>query len=399
MNKLKTLKGFRDFLPVEARKRQYVIDILRRTFESYGFEPLETPSLEYEEVLSGKYGEEGQKLMYRFKDQGGRDVAMRYDQTVPLARVVAQYANDLPLPFRRYQIQNVWRAENTQKGRYREFLQADIDIVGTENLYADAEAIKVILDVLKELGVKNYKVMLNDRAIFQNIPKGAIVAIDKLQKIGEEGVIKELISKGAAKNENEAKKLVESLEDVEATHVVKTISMLLNLIGVGEGKVLFSPTLARGLDYYTGSIFEIQIEGYSGGSVAGGGRYDNLIGMFGDKQIPAVGGSFGFDRLVDALEELDLFPSSLLTSKVLVTIPSKEEASEAIETANKLRGQGINTEVYPDVNVGIDKQLKYADKKKIPFVALFEGEKLFLKDMSSGEKSNVSFEELIKKIS
>src|SRR3989304_5048100 len=188
----KTLKGFRDFLPKDARKRQYVIDTLRKVFESYGFEPLETPALEYEEILSGKYGEEGERLMYKFQDLGGRNVAMRYDQTVPLARVVAQYQNDLPLPFKRYQIQNVWRAENTQKGRYREFLQVDADTVGSSSLSADAEIIAIAIKSFEKLGFKNFKVLINDRKIFANLDNKAIIIIDKLTKIGLDGVREEL---------------------------------------------------------------------------------------------------------------------------------------------------------------------------------------------------------------
>jgi histidyl-tRNA synthetase len=397
-----TLKGFRDFLPKEARKRNYVINILRQTFESYGFEPLETPALEYEEVLAGKYGGEGQNLMYRFKDAGDRAVAMRYDQTVPLARVVAQYANDIPLPFKRYQVQPVWRAENTQKGRYREFLQCDIDTVGTASLFADSEIIATIAKGLVNLGVQNFKVLINDRSVFSNLDVASetgkvIRAIDKLKKVGRDEVIVEIASFGLTKEK--AEEILKKVEDTGATYAVKTISMFLREMGVGVNKVVFSPTLARGLDYYTGSIFEVEIEGYDGGSVAGGGRYDNLIGMFADKQISAVGGSFGFDRLVEALDELGLFPANLQTSKVLVTVPSMKAAGKSLETANKLRSGGVNVEIYPDVMVALDKQLKYADKKQIPFVILFEGEKMLLKDMQTGEKKELPLDQIINTLS
>ena len=197
---IQTLKGFRDFLPKEARKRQYVLGILKNVFESYGFEPLETPALEYEEILAGKYGDEGEKLMYKFQDLGGRKVAMRYDQTVPLARVVAQYQNDLPLPFKRYQIQNVWRAENTQKGRYREFLQVDIDTVGSSSLLSDAEIIAIAVKSLNALGFSKYKILINDRKVFDNLDKKAIVILDKLDKIGPDETKKQLTDAGFSEN-------------------------------------------------------------------------------------------------------------------------------------------------------------------------------------------------------
>lgn len=387
---LQTLKGFRDFLPQEARKRQYVIDVLKKTFESFGFEPLETPALEYEEVLAGKYGEESQKLMYRFKDAGDRDVAMRYDQTVPLARVVAQYANSLPLPFKRYQIQPVWRAENPQKGRFREFLQADIDIVGSSSPLSDAEIIQVVLKGYESLGFKNITVLINDRSVFEGIDPKAISVIDKLKKIGEGEVKKELVSKGFDPS------LLDQIQNAKQTESIKNCSNILEKIGIANIK--FEPTLARGLDYYTGLIFEIEAEGYSGGSVGGGGRYDNLIGVFAGKSIPAVGFSFGFDRTLEAMDELGLFPTDLTTLKVLVTVPSVETIGKSLETANKLRSSDINVEVYPDANVGTDKQLKYADKKGIPFVVLFEDGQTVLKDMKSGEKSESSAEEIRKKL-
>lgn len=398
---LQTLKGFRDFLPKEARKRNFVVQKLRQTFESFGFEPLETPALEYEEVLAGKYGEEGQKLMYRFTDQGDRQVAMRYDQTVPLARVVAQYANELPLPFKRYQVQTVWRSENTQKGRFREFLQCDIDTVGTASLFADAEIIVTIAKGLENLGIINFKVLINDRSVFDNLgisdseKKYIIRAVDKIKKIGREGVVQEIFSIGIEKDL--AEELVSKIEDMEAPESIKTIFEYLRELGIEEDKVRFSPTLARGLDYYTGTIFEVEIDGYLGGSVAGGGRYDNLIGNFSNSQIPAVGAAFGFDRLLEAMEELNLFPAELSTSKVLVTNTSDSQ-TESLKTALELRDKGINVDLYPDPQVPIDKQLKYADKKGIPFVVLFEGNKIILKDMTMGERIATVFQEILKKL-
>ncbi len=384
MNNVQTLKGFRDFLPKEMRKRQYVINTLKQVFESYGFEPLETPALEYAEILLGKYGEEGDKLMYKFKDNGDRDVALRYDQTVPLARVVAQYQNELPMPFKRYQIQPVWRAENTQKGRYREFLQCDADIVGANSPLSDAEIINLAEKALEKLGFSNYKIVINDRVNFANVPPLAIATIDKLQKIGKEGVLKELGDKGIP-----ASTLDEVLNKKPTENLEKIIRLLNN------PRVVFDPTLARGLDYYTGLIFEIEIEGYSAGSVCGGGRYDNLIGMFAGKDIPAVGFAFGFDRLVEAMDELNLFPTDLATTRVLVTVFSDDLRNKSIEVANKLRENDINTELYLD-DAKMEKQLKYADQKGIPFVVIIgpdeaKNNTVTLKNMKTREQQTDSF--------
>ncbi len=355
----RTLKGFRDFLPKDARKRQYVVDTLKSVFESYGFEPLETPALEYEDILLGKYGEEGDKLMYRFEDNGQRRVALRYDQTVPLARVVAQYQNELPLPFKRYQISNVWRAENTQKGRFREFLQCDIDIVGSTSASSDAETIQIAISSLQKLGFKNFKILVNDRSMFGEISKDAVIAIDKLKKIGEEKVKEELSQKGIDP------KVLDEIKQNEPNDILARIIDLVN-----DERVVFEPTLARGLDYYTGLIIEVEIDGYSAGSAGGGGRYDNLIGMFANRTIPAVGFAFGFDRLLEAMDELNLFPAELDgKTKVLVTIPSKELEKVSIEAAKTLRNKGINTEIWLD-ETKMDRQFKYAEKKEIPYVVV-----------------------------
>jgi histidyl-tRNA synthetase len=351
-----TLKGFRDFLPIQAKKRQYVIETLKKVFESYGFEPLETPALEYEEILMGKYGEEGDKLMYRFEDNGKRKVALRYDQTVPLARVVAQYQNELPMPFKRYQIQNVWRADNTQKGRFREFLQCDADIVGTTSSLSDVEIIMVAAKSLEKLGFKNFKIRVGDRKLFEGVSAEAIIIIDKLKKIGEEKVMAELKKKGL--DEKILSKIKASKPSSEVENILRKTD-----------KAYFDPTLARGLNYYTGLIFEIEIEGYSAGSVCGGGRYGNLIGMFAGRQIPAVGFAFGFDRLMEAMEELKLFPTDLNTTKVLVTVFNEELKNKSLEVAKMLREKNINTEIYLD-DVKMEKQLKYADKKQIPYAVI-----------------------------
>lgn len=399
----KTLKGFRDFLPAEARKRQYVIDTLRKVFESYGFEPLETPAIEYEEILSGKYGEEGDRLMYKFEDNGKRKVALRYDQTVPLARVVAQYQNNLPLPFKRYQIQNVWRAENTQKGRFREFMQCDIDTVGTSSLLADAEIIEIAATSLKELGFLKFKILINDRRVFEGIPIEAtklpaiIRAIDKIKKIGREKVLEEIIAAGI---ENQiAERVISSLENQKPTGDINSLFEYLTKLGVPEENFEFAPFLARGLDYYTGIIFEIEIEGYDTGSVCGGGRYDNLIGMFGSNQIPAVGCSFGFDRVIEAMDALNLFPDELFTIKALVTAFSPELLGKSIEVCDVLSKANIGQELYVDENAKMDRQLKYANQKGIPYVVIIgpkEAEKnsATVKNMKTGEQKTVKLEQL-----
>lgn len=411
MIKTQTLKGFRDFLPEEARKRQYVINLLKGVFESFGFEPLETPALEYEEVLLGKYGDEGDKLMYRFLDNGGRKVALRYDQTVPLARVVAQYGNQLLTPFKRYQIQPVWRAENTQKGRFREFLQCDIDTVGSNSAMADAEIIACSISSLKELGFSNFKVIINDRNIFpQLITRTAITdkefpevirVLDKLKKIGREGVIDELAKIGFGLER--AIYILQTIESYSPTLTLQTIFQILEELGISQEQYEFSPTLARGLDYYTGMIFEVELEEYKAGSVAGGGRYDNLIGLFTDKNIPAVGVAFGFDRIIEAMEQAGLFPNNLTTVKVLVTVFSMELKSESIKLCSRLRSNNINSELWLDTETKLDKQLKYADQKGIPYAIIIgpeelEKNKFTLKNLKKKTQSTLLLDELLRKL-
>lgn len=365
----RTLKGFRDFLPSEARKRKFVIDTLQEVFELYGFEPLETPTLEYEEILSGKYGQEGDKLMYRFIDQGDRRVAMRYDQTVPLARVIAEYGSpgspqSLPMPFKRYQIQNVWRAENTQKGRYREFLQADIDTIGTDSDLADAEILAVVEKVYKKLGFNEVKILINDRTIFEGLSNEAIIIIDKLSKIGEDKVIEELEKIGVSKDH------FEKIKKAEPTTRLQNIIEKAMSLGVPESALEFEPTLARGLDYYTSLIFEVVSSDYKAGSLCGGGRYDQLIGMFSKSDFSAVGCAFGFDRTVEAMNELNLFPSNLSTTDILVTVFSPDLLDSSIKVINLLRKNDLNSEIFLDSTTKIDKQIKYADKKNIPYVII-----------------------------
>ncbi|KKR94334.1 MAG: Histidyl-tRNA synthetase [Candidatus Roizmanbacteria bacterium GW2011_GWA1_41_13] len=399
MNKLnlQPLKGFRDFLPAESKKRQYVINTVRQVFELFGFEPLETPTLEYEEILIGKYGQEGDLLMYRFEDNGKRRVAMRYDQTVPLSRVVAKYQNELPLPFKRYQIQPVWRAENTQKGRFREFLQCDADIVGTESPTADAEVVVCAITALKKLGFQKFRILINDRKTFSDIDSKAIPIIDKLAKIGEETVKKLLREQGQDEG------ILEKVRQKQMSDDLKRMVELINKLGVDSSQVVYSPTLARGLDYYTGLIFEIEIEDYTAGSVCGGGRYDNLIGMFAGKQIPAVGFAFGFDRVIEAMEDLQLFPKELSGSsaKILITVFNTELFDNMLSLSSQLRNQEIPTELYPDPTVKLDKQLKYADKKGIPFAVIVgpdevKNNQLVIKNLKENKQEKVDQNEFIK---
>ena len=375
---LQTLKGFRDFLPGQALAREEVFKKIRAVFQKYGFLPLETPVLEYKEILSGKYGEESEKLMYQFKDRGERDVAMRYDLTVPLARVVAQYQNDLAMPFKRYQIAPVWRADNTQKGRYREFYQCDVDVIGSSSIIADAEVIAALAAALTELDLTEFIIRLNNRklldAILKNmgLAKGKIVeairAIDKLDKIGEEKVREDLALLGLGTEKR--KELFEILnlglegaDDIEkklmdyegAGELAQLVEILLDW-GVKNFRIDLG--LARGLDYYTGTIFEIILpDAPQYGSIAGGGRYDNL-----------VGGSIGVDRLLSALEELELIKYDLV-SDVLVCNLEEDLEEEYLRVVKDLRDANIKVDFYytPDK---LDKQLKYANKKNINFVVI-----------------------------
>lgn len=400
MDKVQTLKGFRDFLPDEVRKRSYVTSILRDVFETYGFEPLETPSLEYAHILTGKYGDEADKLLYTFLDRGGRKIGMRYDQTVPLARVVAQYQHALPLPFKRFQIQPVWRAENTQKGRFREFIQCDIDTVGSASPIADAEILATAIKVYEKLGFPLTEIIIsiNNRKNFSGIPTDAIIIIDKLDKIGEEGVIQELKAKGHPISY--LKELQEKPMDHETELIMR--DYLPSLIGKDASHVVYKPTLARGLDYYTGSIFEVTIEGYTAGSVGGGGRYDNLIGTFAEREIPAVGFAFGFDRVMEAMQEKGLFPYELSGTRVLIAHMSDKEnvMYRALEVSYMLREEGIATDVWPDQDTKTEKQLKYADLKRIPYVIILGPDEVAnnvvnLRDMHTRSQETLSLEAAI----
>lgn len=393
------LKGFRDFLPIEAMRRQYVVNIIRRTFELYGFEPLETPAIEYLEVFTGNIGED-EKLFYKFEDTGGRKVALRYDQTVPTCRLIAQYPDKITMPFKRYQIQTVWRAEKPQKGRYREFLQCDADIFGVNDRASDGELIALTIDVFKNLGFKKPIAIINDRALYKDISYKAIVAIDKLEKIGKEGVIAELVRKDYS--ENEAKKLLEQVSNSKPNDDLNTIFKFLDNYEMKEN-YQFKPTLARSFSYSTGTIWEIVAEGFESGSLAGCERFDSLVSRFSNQNIPAVGFAIGFDRTVLAMEELGLFPDIKTTSKVLVTVFEKNLLDKSQEITQLLRKNKINTDLYSDSNLKLDKQLKYANKKGILYVVIIgpeevENKIVVLKNMKTGEQQKLSIEELVKQL-
>jgi len=396
----RTPKGFRDFLGIQARNRQIVINKLIKVFERFGFEPLFTPALEYAEVLKGKYGEE-EKLIYEFEDRGGRAVALRYDQTVPLARVISNYP-EITKPYKRYQIQPVWRADNPQKGRFREFVQVDFDTLGSSSILADAETVACIINAMNELGIEKFTLKINDRDIFVGLPNSVIAAIDKLPKIGREGVIATL------KNQNysdfQASDILKKVTDSVPTANINKLFELLDKMKISKENYAFDPSLARGLDYYTGLIFELEIEGYTAGSVGGGGRYDKLIGNFTENNLPAVGFSFGLDRLMEALEELKLLPEEESQTKVLVTVFNEELLPESLETAAQLRNQGINAEVYLDPTAKLEKQFKYADNKKIPFAIVIGPEEVTkkvvtLKNLSNTEQKQVKPGNLTKLLS
>lgn len=429
---IQPLKGFRDFLPQEAAAREKIFDSIRTVFQRYGFLPLETPALEYKEILAGKYGKEGEKLMYTFQDQGERAVAMRYDLTVPLARVVAQYQNDLPMPFKRYQIAPVWRADRPQRGRFREFTQCDADVVGSSSIFADAEIIACIDAVIKSFGVKDVVIRINNRKLLDGIMKeagipakktvDAIQILDKLEKIGQPQARGELASAGI--QTKQADKLFELISQ-DFQDAQDFVSRFEGIAGAGElGELIeillqmnvknyeVDLTLARGLEYYTGTIFEMRLpDAAQFGSIAGGGRYDNLIGSFftpsssppykgGERVgVPAVGGSIGIDRLLAALEELELIKFDLI-SDVLVCNLDENLTEKYLQIAQELRAAGFKTDYYYEP-AKLDKQLKYADKKNINFAILIGQDEMkkgeaTVKNLATGKQERVKQKDLIK---
>lgn len=394
-----TLKGFRDFLPKDAIKRQYAINIIRKTFELYGFEPLETPALEYLETFSGNIGED-EKLFFKFEDQGRRKVALRYDQTVPTCRVIAQYPEEIKLPFKRYQIQTVWRSEKPQKGRFREFLQCDADIFGVDNRTADAETVALTIQIFKNLGFKRPIALINDRALYTGVPYEAIVAIDKLSKIGDEGVIKELVQKGYTKED--AEKLLADTKNKQPNDELQKIFAYLDTYGMKDN-YRFEPTLARSFSYSTGTIWEIIDENFPTGSLCGCERFDSLVGRFSKRNVPGVGFAVGFDRTLVAMEDLNLFPPLTTTTDVVVTIFAPELLKNAQEITMKLRAAGIATDIYPDCEVKLDKQMKYADNKGVRYLIVQGPDEasrgvVKLKTMATRQQEELTIEQVIERL-
>ncbi|GMR19065.1 MAG: histidine--tRNA ligase [Patescibacteria group bacterium] len=389
---VQTLKGFRDITPEEALKRGRVLSLTKSVFKSYGFVPLETPTLEYAELLEGKYGE-GEKLIYKFKDRGGREAALRYDLTVPLARFIAENKGKLTLPFKRYQIGDVFRAEKPQAGRYREFTQVDVDTVGVDSALADAEILAVFSTVLQLLGLQKFTIVINDRNLFQSLPAEAVKILDKWDKIGESGVKEAL-----AKAKLDANKILRQAQDKKPTPRLEEIFSLLNTFGIPQDLWEFNPLLARGLDYYTGMVFEVKVPN-STISIAGGGRYDNMIGIFTNEKIPAVGGSFGLDRLMSfvpkkTLSEIPFRP------QVLITVFSPDLLPQTIELFDQVQAAGVETELYLDPQAKLDKQLKYADRKGVPYALILGPEeakahKVTVKDLVKGTQKTLDKDALL----
>lgn len=357
----RTLKGFNDYLPDAAARREWIMAQLRRTFASWGYVPLETPALEYADVLLGRYGAEAEKLIYRFNDMGGRDVALRYDQTVPFARVIAQY-RDLPRPFRRYQFQRVWRGENTGRGREREFTQCDVDTAGAPGVVADAETICVAAEGFRAIGFNRVKVLVNDRTLFDSLAltKGDVIAIDKLSKIGEDGVVRELASHG--RTEAGARDILYRLQASPPPPRLNDVLSAARDLGIAGDDLVYDPTLARGLEYYTSTILEVVSPDYTAGSLGGGGRYDRLIGRFTGRDIPAVGFSFGLERVTDALASLARLDHVRAVPDVVVIAFGSANLGWAGKVASDARAAGLMVSVSTEPDRPMGKQLETASR-------------------------------------
>ena len=402
MNKKRVLplKGFRDFLPEETAKRQWLKNRFAQICESWGYQPIETPTVEPLSIFSGQIGED-EKLFYRFKDQGDREVALRYDQTVPTCRYVGLYADKLVFPFRRYQIQSNFRAEKPQKGRYREFTQVDIDIFGSSSPLADAEVIALNLDICRQLGFPKTVALINSRDLLKSIPYKAIVAVDKLKKIGSQKVIDEMVQKGIPTEK--AQQFLKQVEQLKPNQDLQTIFNYLNQSGFPKDSYRFEPTLARSFSYSQGPIWEIVIPGYEAGSIGGGERYDDLVEKVSGQKIPGTGIAFGFDRTLEALEQYNLIPKIFPIKSILVTVFSPELYEKSLALTQKLRNENINCEAYLNPNDRLAKQIKYADKKGIPYVIIYgpdevKQSKVMLKDMKTGKQTLIKIEEVIKVI-
>ena len=447
-------KGTRDFSPAEVAKRQYIISAIKHHFETFGFQPIETPTFENSSTLMGKYGEEGDRLIFKILNSGDylakvdaallenkdsikvasqiSEKALRYDLTVPFARYVVQHQTDIVFPFKRYQIQPVWRADKPQKSRYREFYQCDADVVGSKSLWQEVEFVQLYDGVFTSLGLNGVTIKINNRKILSGIAEviGAkdklidfTVALDKLDKIGEDGVKKEMLEKGIGEDaiqkvqplfnftgsiNEKLDKLNELLatseEGLKGVEELRFICDNVAAIGLEESALDLDVTLARGLNYYTGAIFEVSAPaGVKIGSIGGGGRYDDLTGIFGLKNMSGVGISFGLDRIYDVIEELKLFPDTVTEStKVLFINFGDKESLYAMKAAKQLRDAGIKAELYPD-SAKVGKQFQHADKRGIPFAVLTGDEEInnntfTLKNLATGEQEQVSLEELKSKI-
>ncbi len=446
-------KGTRDFSSQEIAKRNYIMQIIKSNFEKFGYQPIETPSFENLETLMGKYGEEGDRLIFKILNSGDylakvnedfltnkdsqkliaqiSEKALRYDLTVPFARYVVQHQNELEFPFKRYQIQPVWRADRPQKGRFREFYQCDADVVGSNSLWQEVELVQLYDLSLSELGLEGSVIKINNRKVLSGIAEviGAkdklidfTVALDKLDKIGADGVKTEMLEKGISEeaitkasvlfdfsgsNTEKLDKLSVLLQtSEEGTKGVEELRFIFDAIeklGLNKSILTIDVTLARGLNYYTGAIFEVQAPKVAMGSIGGGGRYDDLTGIFGLKNMSGVGISFGLDRIYLVLEELNLFPDNVTTtSKVMFMNFGENEALYALQAISTLRKNGIKAEFYPD-NAKLAKQFQFAERKGIPFVVIAGEEEIKnkaynLKDLSSGDQISVSLEKLIERL-
>ncbi|MGL2994092.1 histidine--tRNA ligase [Flavobacterium sp. TSSA_36] len=443
-------KGTRDFSPAEVAKRQYIIQTIKSNFEKFGFQPIETPSFENSDTLMGKYGEEGDRLIFKILNSGDylskanathlenkdslkltasiSEKALRYDLTVPFARYVVQHQSEIEFPFKRYQIQPVWRADRPQKGRFREFFQCDADVVGSKSLWQEVELVQLYDTVFTALGLTGVTIKINNRKILSGIAEviGAsdklidfTVALDKLDKIGEDGVKKEMIEKGIseeaiakvqrlfsftgtiAEKINQLSLLLSaSVEGMKGVEELQFICEKVTQLGLATAQLDLDVTLARGLNYYTGAIFEIAPpKTVAMGSIGGGGRYDDLTGIFGLKNMSGVGISFGLDRIYLVIEELGLFPDTVAaTSKALFVNYGETEAFAAMQTIQKLRAEGIKVELYPDA-VKMGKQLQYADKRGIPLAVIIgtqelESNTFALKNLVTGEQVLLDYDGL-----
>ncbi|WP_077026098.1 histidine--tRNA ligase [Fuerstiella marisgermanici] len=427
--KPQTLRGFRDFLPDQMMAREHLIDTARQVYRSYGFAPIDTPALEYAEVLLGKGGEESDKQVFRFTDQGDRDVAMRFDLTVPLARYSAQHIQELGTPFRRYHIGPVWRGERPARGRYREFMQCDFDTIGSDSNATDIETLMVIHDLFEKIGIERFTIRVNNRRVLNGLlekndllqhASGILRALDKLDKIGRDKVVAEMveqvgISEAQAGNVLDMAMLTGTPDEIltsldgmlQGSETGETgLSNLQELFGtirtcgLPQDRVTLDVSIARGLNYYTGTIYETFLGDLPGiGSVCSGGRYDNLAQLFTSQKLPGVGASLGVDRMLAAMEELGMTEKATTPAPVLVTMFERERAADYMQIARTLRQAGIGAEVFPEAK-GIGKQMKYANRKGFQ-VALIAGTDEFasgtwqVKGLVDGSQQQVATEQVV----